>query len=130
MEVMATGRASSRMANKGAFDIGVPIGDAAGRKLGMIVVVIPAARAKDAADAMRQVLAIRDVLQSRIPSLEALFEGATVVDAPMVMVGQTPLPDLKGVFTRLAVDVAGDRLFAVAAENTSRANWVARFLRG
>jgi hypothetical protein len=119
MEVMATGKASLRMASKGAFDIGVPIGDAAGRKLGMIVVVIPANRAADAADAMRQVLAIRDELQSRIADVDALFVGATVVSSPMVMVGQTPLPELRGDFARLAADVAGDRLFAVANENNS-----------
>ncbi len=119
MEVMATGKPSLRMASKGAFDIGVPIGDAAGRKLGMIVVVIPASRARDAADAMRQVLAIRDVLQSRITGLDALFAGASVVDSPMVMVAQTPLPEVRGGFTRLALDVAGDRLFAFAKENNS-----------
>jgi hypothetical protein len=119
MEVMATGKPSSRMANKGAFDIGVPIGDAAGRKIGMIVVVLPAARAKDSADAMRQVLTIRDGLQSRITSLDALFEGATVVDSPMVLVAQTPLPEVKGGFARLGVDVSADRLFAVATENHS-----------
>lgn len=119
MEVMATGKASLRMASRGAFDIGVPIGDLAGRTLGMIVVVIPAARAKDAPDAMRQVVAIRDVLQSRIASLHSLFVGATVVDSPMVMVAQTPLPEMKGGFARLGVDVAGNRLFAVANENNS-----------
>jgi hypothetical protein len=119
MDVMATGKASLRMASKGAFDIGVPIGDAAGRKLGMIVVVIPANRAADAADAMRQVVAIRDVLQSRIAGLDALFVGATVVSSPMVMVGQTPLPELRGDFARLAIDVAGGRLYAVANENNS-----------
>ena len=105
------------MAKLGAFDIGVPIKDNAGRKLGMIVVVIPAARAADAADAMRQVLSIRDVLQSRIASLGWLFEGAAMVQSPLVMVAQTPLPNVRGGFSQLGVDLAGDRLYAVADDN-------------
>lgn len=117
MEVMATGKPSLRMANKGAFDIGVPIGDREGRKLGMIVVVIPAARAKDGADALRQVLAIRDILQSRIASKEALFLGATLVDAPMVMIAQTPLPGVRGGFGKMSVDLAENRLMAPAIDN-------------
>jgi hypothetical protein len=119
MEVQATGKPSLRMANLGAFDIGVPIGDAKGRGLGMIVVVIPAARAENADDAVRQVLAIRDILQSRIESREALFVGATIVDSPLVMVAQTPLPGVRGGFSRLGIDLAGDRLYAVAKENNS-----------
>lgn len=119
IEVLETGKPSSRMANKGAFDIGVPIADASGRKLGMIVVVIPAVRAKDKNDAMAQVLKIRDILQSRIPSAESLFVGATLVRAPVVMVGQTPLPDVKGDFSRLGVDVAGNKIYAIAPENHS-----------
>jgi hypothetical protein len=45
------------MAGKGSCDIGVPIGDAAGRKLGMTAVIIPANRA---ADAKLQVYEVKD----------------------------------------------------------------------
>lgn len=116
IHVIETGQPSLRRAKLGAYDIGVPIGDAAGRPFGMIVVVLPERYAVDEKEALRKVFAIRDELSRQISS-KALFHGASLVKAPLVMIAQTPLPGVKGQLGPVTLDPAAQQVAVEAAEN-------------
>ncbi len=62
----------------GVYDVGVPLKDKTGHKVGFLAVHIrPPADAKDTkAESLRSVLKLRDELSSRIPSEAALFKPA------------------------------------------------------
>jgi hypothetical protein len=59
----------------GIYDVGVPLKDKAGKRVGFLAVHIqPPAESRDAkADALRSVLQLRDELSTHIPSERALF---------------------------------------------------------
>ncbi len=96
--VIATGKPSSRLTPKGAFDMGVPISDAMGHPLGMVVIVIRETFTSDPQVALKQAFLIRDELQSQLRAMPGLFTGGSIVRAPVSMVMQTPLPGIAGDF--------------------------------
>jgi hypothetical protein len=55
------------------YDLGLPLHDATGRSIGMIVMEIRGPAAKDEGDALRQAESITSAIQTKIPSEGALF---------------------------------------------------------
>lgn len=95
------------------FDLGLPISDAAGHAIGMCVMEIPYAFAKDADDALAEASVVRDELQQKITGRAQLFEQAE----PLKLVGSIDLsPEVKGAFDHFAVDLAHHRLFATVED--------------
>lgn len=58
------------------YDMKLPMFDASGRRIGMLVMEIPFSAAKDSADAVHMAEAIRKEMSTKIPSLNALFQNA------------------------------------------------------
>lgn len=108
--VIATGKPSMRRAAKGAYDMGLPISDSAGRALGMVVIILPLGEAADEASALRKAGAVRDELAGAIPSREALFVGGLAVDCGLAMIQSTALA-AKGEVGELVVDRASKRVW-------------------
>ncbi len=117
--VIATGKPSRRRTPKGAFDMGVPISDALGNPLGMVVIVIRETFTSDPDIALKQAFLIRDELQRQLPALPDIFTGGSIVRSPVSMVVQTPLPGIAGSFGHFAVDPQQGRLFLAAEGNRS-----------
>src|SRR5580698_5639792 len=81
LAVLQTGKATVKRDEPGKFfDLCLPIADSAGHPIGMTVMEIPFAYAKDADDALAKASAVRDQLQARIASHAQLFEES---DAPL-----------------------------------------------
>jgi len=55
------------------YDLALPLRDAAGKSIGLIVMEIRGAAAKDEADALQQAETIVHRMQERIPDQAALF---------------------------------------------------------
>jgi hypothetical protein len=55
------------------YDLALPLRDAAGKSIGMIVMEIRGTAAKDEADALHQAESITNAMQERIPNQAALF---------------------------------------------------------
>ncbi len=117
--VIASGKPSMRRTPKGAFDMGLPISDAAGHPLGMVVIVIRETFTGDPDAAIKQARLIRDELQHQLPALPDLFAGGSIVRSPLSMIAQTPLPDVRGGFDHFAVNLKHNRLYVAAEENHS-----------
>ena len=58
----------------GFFDLGLPISDAAGHPLGLMVMELPYRYVHESADALTLGLKIRDEIAARIPTKQALFQ--------------------------------------------------------
>jgi hypothetical protein len=111
LTVLQTGKATVKRDEPGKFfDLCLPIADSAGRPIGMTVMEIPFAFAKDADDALAKASAVRDQLQARIASHAQLFEET---DAPLKTLDTLALPAaVKGRFDHFGVDLKHNRLFA------------------
>jgi hypothetical protein len=111
LTVMQTGKATIQRDEAGKFfDLCLPIADSAGRPIGMTVMEIPFAYAKDADDALAKAAAVRDHMQAKIASHAQLFEAT---DAPLKAIDSISLPAaVKGRFDHFGVDLKHNRLFA------------------
>jgi DNA-binding beta-propeller fold protein YncE len=77
MDVMRSGKpAVTKVAGVAPFyDLGLPLHDASGKLIGMIVMEIRGPSAKDESDAVRQAESITRTIQAKIPSEASLFAG-------------------------------------------------------
>jgi hypothetical protein len=76
LSVMTSEKSTVAKVNNGAspfYDLALPLRDAAGKCIGMIVMEIRGTAAKDEADALHQAESITNAMQERIPSQAALF---------------------------------------------------------
>jgi len=73
--VMTSGKSTVEKVNGTSpfYDLALPLRDAAGKSIGMIVMEIRGTAAKDEADALHQAESITDAMQQRIPNQTALF---------------------------------------------------------
>jgi len=108
-----------RRTEKGAYDMGLPLADAAGHALGMVVIVIRETFTKDPDAALKQASAIRDELQGKVPNRASLLEGAALVQSPAALMTQTPLPHVIGDFAHFAAAPARNRVYVAAEDNHS-----------
>jgi DNA-binding beta-propeller fold protein YncE len=109
--VLQTGKATVKRDEAGKFfDLCLPIADSAGRPIGITVMEIPFAFAKNADDGLAKAAAVRDDLQANIASQAQLFEET---DAPLKPLDTIALPvGVKGRFDHFGVDLKHNRLFA------------------
>jgi DNA-binding beta-propeller fold protein YncE len=114
VSVITSQKPSVKKVEKGEFfDLGLPISDAAGRPIGMCVMEIPFASARDESEALAKAGAVRDELRQKISSHAQLFERPE----PLRLVESIDLPaSVKGAFDHFAVDLPHHRLFATAED--------------
>ena len=111
LTVVRTGKATVKRDEAGKFfDLCLPIADSSARPIGITVLEIPFAFAKDADDALAKAAAIRDRMQANIASYAQLFEAT---NAPLKALDIISLPAaVKGRFDHFGVDLKHNRLFA------------------
>jgi len=111
LTVVTTGKATVKRDEAGRFfDLCLPIADSSGRPIGITVMEIPFAFAKDVDDALAKAAATRDRMQQKIASRSQLFEET---DAPLKPIDTISLPPaVKGRFDHFGVDLKHNRLFA------------------
>jgi DNA-binding beta-propeller fold protein YncE len=115
LAVLHSGKPSVKRNEKGSFyDLCLPISDAAGRPLGITVMEIPFASAKDTNEALAKATAVRDELQKNIPDHDKLFDTTTVPLKPMQTIALAT--DVKGRFDHVTADVMHNRLFMTAED--------------
>jgi hypothetical protein len=75
LSVMTSEKSTVAMVNGTSpfYDLALPLRDAAGKTIGMIVMEIRGTAAKDEADALHQAESITNAMQERIPNQAALF---------------------------------------------------------
>jgi hypothetical protein len=75
LRVMTSGKSTVEKVNGTSpfYDLALPLRDAAGKSIGMIVMEIRGTAAKDEAEALHQAESITDAMQERIPNQTALF---------------------------------------------------------
>jgi hypothetical protein len=116
LSVLNSGKPTNERNDKGKFyDLCLPISDVAGHPLGITVMEIPYASAKDSDDALAKATAVRDEMQKNISSHDQLFEASSAPLKPMQTIALGP--DVKGRFDHITADVKHNRLF-LAAEDT------------
>jgi hypothetical protein len=110
LAVVRTGKATVESNERGKFfDLCLPISRANGQPLGITVMEIPFAFAKDAGEAMAKATAVRDELRNKIGS-HSLFEETS---APLKALETITLPPaVKGRFDHFGIDLKHNRLFA------------------
>ena len=115
LAVLYSGRPSVKPNDKGKFfDLCLPISDAAGRPIGITVMEIPFASAKDSADALKKASAVRDEMQAKIPSHAWLFAESM---SPLKKMESIALPGISGKFDHLTVDARHNILYAAAEDS-------------
>ncbi|MEI9971144.1 MAG: YncE family protein [Ignavibacteriota bacterium] len=109
--MVATGKPTVKRDEAGKFfDLCLPLSDAAGRPIGITVMEIPFAFAKDSDEALVKAAAVRDRMQAKIASREQLFEEST---AALKALDTLALPAaVKGRFDHFGVDLKHNRLFS------------------
>ena len=118
IEVAKSRKPSMRLTPKGAFDMGLPLNDAAGRPVGMVVIVIRETFTSGEAVAMERASAIRDEAQRKIPDMPTLLDKAVLIPSKLAMIAQTPLPDSAGGFSHFELDRKHDRLYLYGDHGT------------
>jgi DNA-binding beta-propeller fold protein YncE len=115
LAVLSTGRATVKRDEKGKFfDLCLPISDASKRPIGITVMEIPFAFAKDENDALKKGEDVRDRMQGKIASHSQLFQETA---APLLPLDSIPLSSaVKGHFDHFGVDLKHNRLFATAED--------------
>ncbi len=114
LAVEHTGKASVKTNTEGSFyDLALPLSDAGQHSIGMIVMEMRFSGASSPEDAVHKAEAIRDAMQTRIASRDALFANAPA-SAPLVLLRTTPLSDIVGDFDHFAIDRAHNRLYVSA----------------
>jgi hypothetical protein len=84
LEAVKDGKTYSVKRDDGAFyNMKMPMFDASGRRVGILVMELPFTSASDQADAVRQAEALRKELAAQIPSLNAMFQYSLNVSAPL-----------------------------------------------
>jgi DNA-binding beta-propeller fold protein YncE len=118
LSVLTSGKPSVKRNDEGKFfDLCLPISDAAGTPLGITVMEIPYAAAKDADDALAKATVIRNEMQRKIANHDELFEATGV---PLKELQTIPLgAGIKGHFDHFGVDLKHNRLFAAAEDSQS-----------
>jgi DNA-binding beta-propeller fold protein YncE len=96
------------------FDLCLPISDASERPIGITVMEIPFANAKDSVDALKKAAAVRDEMRAKIPSHAWLFAEST---APLKKMESIPLPGISSRFDHLTVDARHNVLYATAEDS-------------
>lgn len=116
LTVISSRKPFAKAHEKGKFyDLRLPISDASGNFIGIVVMEIPFGAATDLNDALAKATAVRDELQKKIPSYDRLFDPA---GAPMVvMPSMTYDPSIQGHFDHFAVDAKHNRLFSAAEDS-------------
>jgi DNA-binding beta-propeller fold protein YncE len=111
LTVVRTGKAAVKRDEAGKFfDLCLPIADSSERPIGITVLEIPFAFAKDTDDALAKAAAVRDQMQAKIASHAQLFEAT---NAPLKALDIISLPAaVKGRFDHFGVDLKHNRLFA------------------
>jgi DNA-binding beta-propeller fold protein YncE len=118
LSVLTSGKSTVKPDDKGKFfDLCLPIADAAGTPLGITVMEIPYASAKDSDEALAKATVIRDEMQRKIANHDQLFEAT---DVPLKELQAIPLgAGVKGHFDHFGVDLKHNRLFATAEDSHS-----------
>jgi hypothetical protein len=118
LSVLTFGKPTVKPDDKGKFfDLCLPLSDAAGTLLGITVMEIPYAAAKDADDALAKATVVRDEMQRKIANHDQLFEAT---DVPLKELQTIPLgAGVKGYFDHFGVDLKHSRLFATAEDSHS-----------
>ena len=101
------------VSDKSFYDLALPLADAKGHAVGMIVMEIRFAGASSPEDAVAKAQTITNDIEAKIPRLEALFEQAPKT-APLSLLRTTSLPDITGDFDHFAMNRAGNRLYVSA----------------
>ncbi len=111
LSVVNSGTPTVRKDESGRFfDLCLPLSDAAGRPIGITVMEIPYAFAKDPDDALAKATAVRDQMQRQIASRVQLFEDSS---EPLKQLQTIALPAaVKGRFDHFGVDLKHNRIFA------------------
>ena len=114
LAVVQSGKATVQSNERGKFfDLCLPISSANGQRIGITVMEIPYAFAKNADEALAKATMVRDELREKIAG-HALFEESL---APLkTMETITLAPVVKGRFDHFAVDLKHNRLFATAED--------------
>ena len=115
LAVLYSGTPSVKPNDEGKFfDLCLPISDAAGRPIGITVMEIPFASAKDSADALQKASAVRDEMRAKIPGHAWLFAEST---APLKKMESIALPGISSKFDHLTVDARRNVLYATAEDS-------------
>lgn len=116
LTVVHTGKATVKRDEPGKFfDLCLPIADSSGRPIGITVMEIPFAFARDAEDALAKAAAVRDQMQAGIASQTKLFEQT---HAPLMPIDSIALPaTVQGRFDHFGVDLKHNRLFATPEDH-------------
>jgi DNA-binding beta-propeller fold protein YncE len=116
LTVVTSGRPTVKPTERGEFfDLCLPISDASGNSIGITVMEIPYAFAKDSDEALAKAVRVRDEMQNKIASHDQLFADT---DQPLQKMQSIALgAGVKGRFDHISVDLKHNRLFA-AAEDT------------
>ena len=109
LAVVRSGQPTVQSNDRGKFfDLCLPISRRDGRPIGIVVMEIPYAFAKNDSEALAKATAIRDEMREKIGG-QALFEDGTALSAIETIA--LP-PAVKGKFDHFAIDLKHNRLFA------------------
>src|SRR5258708_1475511 len=110
LAVVNSGKSVVQRNEKGAFfDLCLPMSRQDGKPIGIVVMEIPYAYAKDEDEALAKATAVRDEMREKIAG-KALFEDG---QAPLKAMETIALPPaVKGKFDHFAIDLKHNRLFA------------------
>lgn len=115
LTVVTTGKPTVKRDEKGKFfDLCLPISDASKRPIGITVMEIPYAFAKDENDALQKAGVVRDQMQGKIGNRSQLFEETTASLQPLDNISLSAA--VKGHFDHFGVDLKHNRLFATAED--------------
>jgi hypothetical protein len=110
LSVLTSGKPSVTKDERGQyFDLCLPISDTGGHRIGITVMEIPYAFAKEPDEALLKATAVRDELQGKIASQSQLFEETA---EPLKLLETISLPAaVKGRFDHFGVDLKHNHLF-------------------
>jgi DNA-binding beta-propeller fold protein YncE len=115
LAVLTTGKATVKRDEKGRFfDLCLPISDASKRPIGITVMEIPFAFAKEENDALKKAEGVRDGMQAKIASRSQLFKETAAPLQPLDTISLSSA--VKGHFDHFGVDLKHNRLFATAED--------------
>ncbi len=119
LEIERAGKPAVKTVTERSFyDLALPLTDAKGQAIGMIVMEMKFSGAATPDDSVTKAQTITKEIEKQIPSRDALFNKAPKT-APLVLLRTTPLPDITGDFDHFAVNKADNRLYVSAEEHRS-----------
>ncbi len=117
--VEQTRKPSVKTVTDGSFyDLAMPLADASGRQIGMLVAEMRMSGAASADEALAKTELIAKDLEKQVGDSKALFANAPESE-PLVLLSTTKLPDITGDFDHFAVDLKHNRLFVSAEVHQS-----------